>query len=174
MKMYHWINSYTTGGQNTAIQLAHAQVGLINDYLDEDVKKWMKDKTTVVLKGGNHSDLVKLHQTLKETNVSHYAFYESEEALNGACTNVCCLPSERVTIAANFVRQYGLKSCISFDDKLYIRIDQEGNYDPLVKPEIDNIKRNNNEELVISRYLFDEFTKSDTILIKLIASGRLA
>lgn len=170
MKMYHWINSYTAGGQNSGIQTAHAQVGLIEHHGHKpEVQAWIKDKTTVVLKGGTHANLMNILSILERSSLPYYAFFESLEALNGALTNVCFLPTERIINAAAFIRKYGKKACYSDDKVLYIALKSENQFHPMTKEELRDL-------FLVSSTIqnYEMFCDWEKDLIFLIAEGRTA
>lgn len=181
MKCYHWINSYTTGGQNSGIQTAHAQVGMIKEFYGEDstVEEWMDDKTTVVLKGGMHGDLMQIKALLSHGYIPWYAFHESEYALNGALTNICCLPTQRLLDAAAALRAGGKNNFIYLTDgSIVMQVTDKGYYT------IDKRYRDmmlgscldfpSNIERVRHCIKTETFTMWESELIKLIAEGRTA
>lgn len=120
MKLYQWQNMYLSGPQ-TGIQTAHAQVGLVEKWWNHpEVQAWIKDKTTVLLKGGMHQNLQEIDEFLSMGYLPYYTFRESKEALNGAVTNVCVLPTDRLYHAASAYRTYGKNCFIEFDNNLYM------------------------------------------------------
>jgi hypothetical protein len=64
-----------------------------------------KSEVEVMLQGGSHADLEALHETLtKMPDLPSAKFNESMEALNGACTLVTFVASERVVAVNNHIR----------------------------------------------------------------------
>lgn len=64
-----------------------------------------KSEVEVMLQGGYHEDLEALHETLtKMTDIPSAKFNESMQALNGACTLVTFVASERVVAVNNHIR----------------------------------------------------------------------
>lgn len=193
MKCYNWVNSYTVGGQNDAIQIAHAQIGMCKNFIsNKSVLDWMDDKTTVVLKGGNHKALTDLADFLSKGNLPWYSFCESQDALNGAMTNVCCLPTDEIVNAAFAVRKYGKSSFIIDDGKLsavkagetgtefyrfhdqdlkvagcsvLVEWEKDGKYEWITRKELILRKRKNE---------IKTFSRWETELIFIIADSRLA
>lgn len=106
MRCYH-INNFYLSGIHAGIQSAHAQHELAIKYLDSEVSSsaearqdyltWAKHhKTIIVLNGGMQSDLQSFQALLEQTN-NPYAwapFHESEDALNGALTNIALVLHE--------------------------------------------------------------------------------
>lgn len=104
-RCYH-INNFYLNGIHSGIQSAHVQHELAMDYLvpseasashpyfdvaKEGYIEWAKNhKTIIVLNGGMQSDLEQWETLLRQdTNEFAWAsFRESEEALNGALTNI--------------------------------------------------------------------------------------
>ena len=100
MRCYH-INNFYLAGIHAGIQSAHAQhelaIKYLGDYSDatpqakENYLTWAKlHKTIIVLNGGMQSDLISFKKLLEtpENPYAWSAFHESEEALNGALTNL--------------------------------------------------------------------------------------
>lgn len=115
MRCYH-LNNFYMGGIHAGIQSAHAQHELMLKYVDPQspvVKSpfwgaqvagyldWARNhKTIVVLNAGMQSNLEDWRLFLLNGAVSHgYAwapFYEAEDALNGAFTNIALVLPERI------------------------------------------------------------------------------
>lgn len=181
MKCYNWINSYTAGGQNAPIQIAHAQVGMIKNFLDRpEIHEFMEDKTTVVLKGGNHKAMTELAGLLEMGYIPWYAFRESMDAGNGIMTCVGCLPTDRLINAAAALRQVGKSNVIWYDNSLVIGVRSDGSYFGIDKRYRDmmtgNIHENfdNHIDRVRSCVETETFTPWETELIKIISEGRTA
>lgn len=180
MKMYNWINSYTAGGQNAAIQIAHAQVGVIEMFGDkQEVKDWIKDKTTVVLKGGNHRSLMDMKELFEMGYLPWYAFRESIDAANGVMTCVACLPTERLVKAAAALRMIGKKNFIYHDNSLVMQVRDDGEYMGFVKRYLDMmygscLDFSSNIERVRHCVKTETFTPWETAVIELIAGSRTA
>lgn len=181
MKCYNWINSYTAGGQNAPIQIAHAQVGMIKDFLHRpEIHEFMEDKTTVVLKGGNHKAMTELAELLEMGYIPWYAFRESMDAGNGIMTCVGCLPTDRLINAAAALRTIGNSNFIFHDNSLIVRVRDDGSYYGIDKRYRDMmygpIHENFDSHIDRIRHCIktETFTPWETALIKLIASGRTA
>lgn len=179
MKCYNWINSYTAGGQNAPIQIAHAQVGMIKDFLDRrEIHDFMDDKTTVVLKGGNHKAMTELAELLEMGYIPWYAFRESMDAGNGIMTCVSCLPTDRLILAAAELRRIGSRGVIIEDNSLYMQswadrytaIDKRylDMYDIRMGKKVFDLKR------IGSCIELESFTPWETELIQIISQGRTA
>jgi len=108
MRCYH-INNFYLSGIHAGIQSAHAQHELAIKYLDNAAQTiseartqyldWAKHhKTIVVLNGGMQSDLMSFRDLLEvpENPYAWLDFYESEEALNGALTNLAVVLPEHM------------------------------------------------------------------------------
>ena len=181
MKCYNWINSYTAGGQNAPIQIAHAQVGMIDNFLErKEIRDWMKDKTTVVLKGGNHKAMTELAELLEQGYIPWYAFRESMDAGNGIMTCVGCLPTDRLVNAAAALRQIGKSNVIWYDNSLTLGVRWDDKYIGIDKRYRDMMPDNIHEDYdnhidrVRSRIKTETFTPWETELIKIISEGRTA
>lgn len=180
MKCYNWINSYTVGGQNAPIQIAHAQVGMIKNFLDRpEIHEFMEDKTTVVLKGGNHKTMTELAELLEMGYIPWYAFRESMDAGNGIMTCVGCLPTERLINAAAALRVIGKKNFIYHDNSIVMQVREDGKYIGFVKRYLDMmwgdcLDFKSNIERVRYCVKTETFTPWETALIEIIASGRTA
>lgn len=96
-RAYFFGNSYLSAHQQ-GIQATHVLGELMCKYQDDSeqtnaLKTWAEeDKTIVLLNGGNHLELHRVHKKLEEfanqfkLPLAH--FYEDEESLNGALTAV--------------------------------------------------------------------------------------
>lgn len=180
MKAYSWINSYTAGGQNGPIQIAHSQVGMVRDFYEHTfMKEWINDLTTVVLKGGNHKNLVEISEMLEMGYIPHFAFRESLDAANGIMTCVTCIPGEYLENAAAAYRRIGSTNVIMHDNSLYMEVRGE-KYNPIDKKYRDMVRYNDwgefssGIERVNNCITLKKFTPWETALIELIANSRTA
>lgn len=110
MRCYH-INNFYLSGIHAGIQSAHAQHEMALKYLvkkkhnqdasaAESYIEWIENhKTIVVLNGGMSKDLLVWQEFLSRpanSNLAWAAFSESEEALNGAITNIALVLPPRM------------------------------------------------------------------------------
>ncbi|QHJ79065.1 MAG: hypothetical protein [Caudoviricetes sp.] len=193
MKVYHWHNNlYVAGTSQSGIQTAHAQVGMIAEFHQRiDVQEWMQDKTTILFKGGNHSSLLEMSEFLSMGYCPWYAFSESKEALNGAMTNVCVLPGQRLEDAAACYRKYGDSSFVQFDNRIFIprigdkytcshklaikKLNEDlRTYQRTISDKNEVLQKQTARVMVeLHRNNGEQFSPWETELIKRIASGRL-
>lgn len=180
MMMYNWINSYTAGGQNGPIQIAHAQVGVIEKFMNEPrVQEWIKDKTTGVMKGGNHRNLMEMAELFEMGYLPWYAFRESEDAANGIMTCVALLPTDRIFNAAKAWRTIGKSNFIYHENSLvmgvrddrYCQIDKRYR-DMMFGPILEEF--DNHIDRVRHCIKTETFTPWETAVIELIGSSRTA
>jgi hypothetical protein len=100
-------------GIAAGIQAAHALTNLLVDQppdVYEDVKEWCEEPTMILLNGGYQSSLQEIFNLFAEgANEDYYwgYFRESEEALNGALTNVCIILPEKIYMYDKYVREGG-------------------------------------------------------------------
>lgn len=108
MRAYHICNMYLSG-IHAGIQSAHCQhelavkmvdpgtpINRFNMYLD-----WAKNhKTIILLNGGYQSNLEEFIEAVTLTDYPWAEFRESNDALNGALTNVCVVLPEAMYGAA--------------------------------------------------------------------------
>lgn len=101
MRCYH-LNNFYMGGIHAGIQTAHAQHELALKYIapwkshnippaGHDYVTWADEhKTIIVLNGGMQSDLQSVLELLDGTqhDYAYAPFHESNDALNGALTNI--------------------------------------------------------------------------------------
>lgn len=112
MRCYH-LNNFYMGGIHAGIQSAHAQHELAMKYLGEYIAKsphfepakkayidWATNyKTIIVLNAGMQSDLKEWVALMQSNSMHDFAwapFYESDEAINGALTNMALVLPERI------------------------------------------------------------------------------
>ena len=104
-RLYSFVNYYLSPIQH-GIQTGHCAVDLIMKYARDNtglnlnlchaVNEWaIKDKTFVVLNGGNNAQLIQINDAMKKSQFAHCTFYEDDQSLSGIMT--CCavlLPRE--------------------------------------------------------------------------------
>lgn len=112
MRCYH-LNNFYMGGIHAGIQSAHAQHELAMKYMGDAVVKsphfvpakegyieWATNhKTIIVLNAGMQVDLKSWITKLESNSFHSFAwapFFEAEEALNGALTNIALVLPERI------------------------------------------------------------------------------
>lgn len=112
-KRYTIFNLYIRGG-NQAPQAAHALNNLWKEMIDVNVNQdakslfldWANNsEVEIMLQGGYHQALEDLYNNLKVVKGLPVAkFNESVEALNGACTVVTFVATDRIVEINNYVR----------------------------------------------------------------------
>lgn len=92
------INNMYLSGIHAGIQSAHSIVEVVMNHPQHPtLKQWAEhDKTIVVLNGGYAKNLHIIAQLLADTDLAWAPFYESDEALDGAITNVCVILDQSI------------------------------------------------------------------------------
>lgn len=113
MKRYTVVNSYI-GGSNILPQTLHGINDLWLNYSTQMFSKeasenwidWAKNgKTEVVLTGLDHAGLEKMYESFSKINdIPIVKFNESMEAMNGCCTIVSFVVSERIVAGGFYAR----------------------------------------------------------------------
>lgn len=113
MKRYTIFNLYIRGG-NQSPQACHALNNLWKKNEHNEFSPEAKDlffawafnsEVEIMLQGGYHIDLENLYSALSRiTDIPSAKFNESVEALNGACTVVTFVATERMVALNNYIR----------------------------------------------------------------------
>lgn len=108
---FYCINNMYLSGIQAGIQSAHAMMEMVNKYLINQngtpqevalLKQCIRDdKTMVVLNGGHQSNLQNILNLFTEQHIKypHAPFYEDDEALNGAFTNLAMVLPETLFLS---------------------------------------------------------------------------
>lgn len=117
MRRYSLINMYISGSM-VSPRVSHGLNSLWKDYtgmeMSENANKtfleWVtKHETEINLNGGSHGSLCSFFNTLEDLdNIPSSIFYESEDALNGACTVVTFVADEMLCEIIDTIRSRGL------------------------------------------------------------------
>lgn len=89
-------------GINKAVQANHSSVEYIWKYKDvEHIKQYIEeDKTTIMVDGGTHQDMVEIHKRFEEAGIHHTYFIEPD--LNDCMTAITVVADERVWDRKNY------------------------------------------------------------------------